>query len=134
MHVEDGYDWRNELKQEYETDDIEIVNPLDTELPDGTPKREIDNDFDVVYEHRNEIVKTDIGILSMCDGILVNWIDDVQMAGTPMEMMYAYTNEIETVMAYEGKIKNLSPWLHYYSHEVVDTLDEGIEYLRTNLK
>ena len=130
MHKEDSaYTWRNDLKEEYQTDELKIVNPLDTELPDGTPKREIDNDYDKVYEYRADIVRSDIGTLSMCDGVLVNWEDDVQMAGTPMELMYAYSNEIETVLVYDGDIKSLSPWLHYYSHEITDALDEGMNYL-----
>lgn len=128
LHKQDVVAWREALEDKYKLyDNVELINPLDQNPSEH--KASMIDDHEEIYFHRNEIVRSDLVALRKATGLLVNWVPDVETAGTPMEMVYAVQWSTPIALVYSGNEKMLSPWLHYHADEVFDILEDGIEFL-----
>lgn len=109
QHDNDPHRWRDELIGSNNKRNIEFINPLDLvpeeEAGEAEPER---------------IVREDLTAIDNCDTLIVRWKPEVPKAGTPMEMMYAAGREIPIVTWYEGPMEDLSPWVRYFSDEIVE--------------
>lgn len=109
-----GKTWRKELKEKYTQ--IEWKDPL--ERTDYSDEKILD------YNDSIEIVESDLSLIDESDCLLVNWEEEVPTCGTPMEVRYAYSNNIPVVV--KSSLDSISPWMIYHSDAVVDTFEEAI--------
>lgn len=118
QHAQDrGKGWRNIVKGYY--DECEWVDPFDkydTTTEEG-------EEWDV-----EDIVEDDLAMIDDCQGVLVHW-EEVPTCGTPMEMRYAYEQDIFIVVQTTVRHDELSPWLTYHASEIVATFDDAVETL-----
>lgn len=121
QHAQDnGKGWRALVKENY--DECSWVDPLDTWNTHDEYKEWTDID----------IVEDDLFMLDDCRGLLVHW-EEVATCGTPMEMRYAYNNNIFTVVQTTIPKEKLSPWLRYHVNCIVETFDEAVNTLSYGL-
>ena len=125
-----GKAWRDEVIDEF-GGTVEILNPLD--------KYDFRNkDMEVVYDaeevtdqkiHYKDIVKNDLQMIDSADVVFVGH-HDVQMIGTPMEIMYCGHEGIPVVTYdFDGVgMESMSPWMVCYSDEVIeDSLQKAVQ-------
>jgi nucleoside 2-deoxyribosyltransferase len=116
QHANDnGKGWRARVKQTY--DECQWIDPLDKY--DATEHE---------YEEwtDEQIVEDDLRMIDDADGLLVHW-EEVPTCGTPMEIRYAYANDIFTVV--QHTLDDPSPWLTYHAHVEVEAFQEAVDTL-----
>lgn len=118
QHDPDPNRWREEVIGANTHNNIEFLNPLDIEQYD-------DESMDPA-----DVVEPDIRAIDDCDALLVRWKDGIQTAGTPMEMIYAQGREKTVVTWYEGQLEELSPWVRYFSDDVVTKGSNAISQIQ----
>lgn len=122
--------WREVIEDVYEDElSVHIVNPLKLELSDGRTKLDICGNDELVDHFGDEIVETDLACIRGCTGVLVNWDDSTQTAGTPMEMMHAKEYGVPVALVYKGNPRNISPFLKYFSDIVFRSIKNGMDFL-----
>lgn len=79
MHnADDSNTWRDEMKEEFEN--IEFIDPTDFDLDP--------------VEDRHEIVWKEFRAIANCDFVFHNYQEGVATYGTPVEIAWAYFNNI----------------------------------------
>lgn len=140
QHVDDGgKGWRNRLTAEYDDASIEFLNPLDKYdatvedviwvEPGDEPHQDTVEDYEEVIT-TVELVEGDKDLIDESDAVLLRY-DDVQMWGSPMEMMYAF-DRMRPVVVWDGRddrTGRLSPWIHYHADFIGHSADEVMLYL-----
>ena len=86
--------------------------------------------YDVLTDKEyKEIVELDKIDVALCDILFVNFNKAMARrasVGSSMEMLYAWEKGKHIIVANTAVVE-LSPWVHYHSHSLVDTLDAAIE-------
>jgi len=111
------------LKQK--RDEFEWVDPLDKYQTSSKPESAEWTDTDVVED--------DLAMIDGSDALLVHW-ELVPMAGTPMEIRYAYENAMPIVVQSTVPEKDCSIWLEYHVDDISDTFSEAIDTLQRILQ
>lgn len=114
QHDDNPNRWRQDIIESNNYNNLEFANPLDLEQ------------FDKEEVRPKDIVHTDLDAIEHCDAILVRWKDDIQMAGTPMEMFFAQGAGVSVVTWYEGEMEDLSPWVKYHTNSFVSSGREAL--------
>lgn len=114
---DDGKGWRQRVKERY--DYIEWLDPFDKY--DSTEPEDQIREMDEVTEEY--IVEEDLKLIHDSDAVLVHW-ENVPSVGTPMEIRYAYVNDIPVVL--QTTVDDPSPWLTYHADSVHETFDEAV--------
>ena len=114
QHAQDhGKGWRNRIKSE--RDEFNWVDPFDQ--------------YDTKNESQEwtsqEIIENDFFMIDNCRALLVHW-EEVPTCGTPMEIRYAYENDIFVVVQTKINQDDLSPWLKYHVDSIVESFDQAI--------
>jgi len=107
------------LKQKH--NEFEWIDPLDKYKTSSKPESAEWTDTDVVED--------DLAMIDDSDALLVHW-ELVPMAGTPMEIRYAYESDMPVVVQSTVPETDRSIWLDYHVDEVADTFSEAIEALQ----
>ena len=105
-------DWREEVKRRL--NGYQIIDPMERDYRGVTD------------EKFKEIVEEDKALIDSCDILLVNHIKP--SVGTSMEILYAWERKKSILVVSENS--EISPWLHYHSHEIFPSLKQAIEYIR----
>lgn len=120
QHVGDyGKGWRERLKQT-QPSAFDWVDPMDK--------------YNTMEEASDEwtsedIVIDDLKLIDSCDGVLVHW-EAVPTCGTPMEVFYTYRQtDMPVVIQSTLSPEDMSPWMEYHAHAIVESFDEAIEAL-----
>ena len=119
-----GLSWRQEVREKLEPY-YKIESPLDKYNPSVEDIEVVDQSFPqddskVVYW---EIVRSDKKQVTKSDVLFVGH-KDVQMIGTPMEVMYAYERNIPIVIWDMDAIgeENMSPWFRKHADVIESDL------------
>ena len=132
-----GHGWRDEIEQRW-GDQIEFLNPLDRHDPIAEDFTIWDPRFedepDEPHLTVRDIVEDDLSSIDEADCLLVHWqtYDEgspVPMAGTPMEMRYAWHRNMAVITRYAGTLGDVSPWARYHSDEMYSSFDECINHI-----
>jgi nucleoside 2-deoxyribosyltransferase len=109
-----GKGWRERIKQR---ESFTWVDPL----------AKYDSMAEADDEWSDErIVEEDLRLIDGCRALLVHW-EEVPTCGTPMEIRYAYANDIFTVV--QHTLDDPSPWLTYHAHVEVEAFQEAVDTL-----
>ena len=119
-----GLSWRREVRDVLE-DYYEIESPLDKYNPSVEDVEVVD---EAVYSDDSkvgywEIVRSDKNQIDNSDILFVGH-RDVQMIGTPMEVMYAYERDIPIVIWDIDNVgeENMSPWFRKHANVIESDL------------
>lgn len=121
QHVRDyGRGWREWLKSEY-SDDVRVafVDPMD--------KYDTMDEAEAEWTNR-DIVQDDLEMIDQSDAMIVHW-DAVPTAGTPMEMFYAFRDNVPVVVQTTLHESDISPWVEYHSHYITETFEDALDAL-----
>lgn len=118
-----GAGWRTRVEKVF-VPHYKILNPLDkynipasdVEIVDEFVSKSEDSRVSV-----HNLVKNDKDMIDECDILFVGHFD-VQMIGTPMEVMYAFERDIPVVIwdAEGTGSNNMSPWFRKHS-EIIES-------------
>lgn len=112
-----GRDWRDIVTAR---SSFEVLNPLDQ--------------FDGKEGAKPiEIITDDLSMINEADALLVKW-EQVPTAGTPMELFYAsYWRDMPVITVFDGEGRDLSPWIQYWSTDIVSSLSEAVTVIETEV-
>lgn len=141
-HADDGgHGWRDELQERYPH--LVWVNPLDKydgNANDVVIMRENSPRGHVVPSEKElvssaDIVESDKSLIDECDAVLVGWSPSVPACGTPMEVLYAWQNDIPVIswIREDVSFEEISPWLDYHSGFMTSDIEEAVEYIGENV-
>jgi len=78
-----------------------------------------------------EIVELDLADVDRCDVVLANcWKGGW---GTPMEIMYAWMNDIPILVVVPPDLPFVSPWLQYHAQDIYTSLDNALTNIEAGL-
>lgn len=112
---EEGKGWKGRAKELLNEHGITVFDPYDFEQDVSNPKL---------------LIKTDLSHIIQSHGMLINASQNAIVWGSPMEVLWAYQNDIINV-AFTGTAR-VSPWLSFYS-TTTKTLDQAVENLAWQL-
>ncbi len=113
---DEGRNWRGMATALLDEHDIKVVDPYDFEKEVCIPEL---------------LVKTDLGWILRCQGMIINASQGVETWGTPMEVLWAHIHRVITVAFVQDT--RPSPWLMYHSG-VVKTLDQAVERVAWHIR
>jgi nucleoside 2-deoxyribosyltransferase len=141
-HADDGgHGWRDAVERQHPN--LVWVNPLDKY--DGHAN-------DVVIQRAHgprgvavgpgvelvssaEIVESDKEMVEQADAVLVGWSPSIPACGTPMEVLFAWENDVPVVAWIREDVgfESVSPWLDYHSDYMTKEVDDAVEYIENNV-
>ena len=121
-----GSEWRDKVEVAGQ-DWFTFYNPLDKYDVRADNLEVVDEVVPVSESEKKvsiqSIVEADKEMVDMCDVVLVGH-KDVQMIGTPMEVMYAFDRDVPIVIWDMDNVgeENMSPWFRFHADYVEEEL------------
>ena len=116
---EEAGGWRDEATKYLQAFGITTLDPMDR---DYRYTQYGDNPTSVLPD----LVEEDKIDIEMSDVVLVNF--SKPSTGTAMEILHAWTKNKRVVVVNPNKLQ-LSPWVHYHSSKVYDTIGEAYNHI-----
>ena len=89
------------------------------------------NPYDFEPSNPKVLVRTDLHEVLRCQGMIINASQDVEVWGTPMEVLWAHMHRVINI-AFVGELEP-SPWLSYHA-KVVPTLEQAVEVMAWEIR
>lgn len=121
LHDPQADRWRQSLTESNNYGNMDLVNPLDIEQ------------FDKEEVTPEDIVMADLDAIEDCEAVLVRWKGGIETAGTPMEMFFAREIGKLIVTWHDGKVKDLSPWVRFFSDGFASSGREALTAINKRL-
>lgn len=119
--TEEPWEWRDEIKVTWKDDEqVKFTDPVEK--------------FPEYDDNKQEVVWWCIVQAVICDGLFVKWDNETLTVGTIVEITIAFLFHNPTVILYDGKKSEVSPFLKMLTVEIYDNKDAVMSKLKQEMK